>query len=737
MTRYTDEQQQVIATRQRHQRVVAVAGSGKTSTLLGQTAALLADGVPPRRLLVLMYNRSTQQDFLSRLRAVHHGPMPDVRTFHSLGFSIYRTLIQRGLLPPIQGDILGSGELEPRIWRWLQELASTGEQAQDILNNKRKWVEPALTFFERVKAGLEPPALVFKQLGLPGNAQLLVKTFERFEKWRKEAQRITFSDMLYDPVNLFSQRADLAVQFANHLDHIIVDEYQDINANQQFLLEILAGERATVTVVGDPDQTIYEFRGSDPSFMLHHFPTQFPDSAVHTLSHTFRYGPQVALAANHLIQHNLGRQPILTCAHSGTPDTALQLHRTDDDTTLIMTWLQQSTHAATDIAVLFRLWAQAARMELQLLTQNIPFQLETERGVLQRSELQPLLLLLSIASGRFAQQNKAERAQGWLTLLTQPYPKIQRDILKQMAQRLASGKHELYKHFMAQLPPKCSHWQQEQLALRGNVIQLAERPGTSAKQLISAWLNNTDYLNALVGNAFSAQQGDEQKETVQAFLHFLQQHDRTAAETDHWLQQLSAQRQTAQPKTGITLTSIHKAKGREWSIVFIPGLNRHFYPYRPEGDLRLPVDEESERRLLYVALTRGQREVHLSTPTAVDERSPFVPEMEIPLAQTLGQALRDPAQQTQNTLTLNIPLTKLAQQYVALTAPNVALRSSAETSATASSAPDGQQRVQHNHFGMGWLLRSEAKQLHIRFDDGKTRVFERDLVLPLLTFVTG
>src|SRR5690554_5217794 len=120
MSGFTPEQARVIAARQQHSRVIAVAGSGKTSTLIGQAEALLADGVPPRRLLVLMYNRSAQQDFLHRLRARNKGPWPDVRTFHSLGLSIYRTLIQRGLLPAFQGDILSDGELEPRIWRWLQ-----------------------------------------------------------------------------------------------------------------------------------------------------------------------------------------------------------------------------------------------------------------------------------------------------------------------------------------------------------------------------------------------------------------------------------------------------------------------------------------------------------------------------------------------------------------------------------------------------------------------------------------
>ncbi len=620
----------MVGHRREHQRVIAVAGSGKTATLMAQADALLADGVSPRRLLILMYNRTAREDFLQRFRPRQPGPLPDIRTFHALGLSIYRTLVNQGHLPAWQGDILSDRELEPRIWHWLQELATSGDQAQDIQTNRRKWVEPAMTFIERVKAGLAPPEVVFERLDLSLQARPFIRLFEKLESWRREQRRITFADMIYDPVRLLADRPEVAAGFANHLDHVVVDEFQDINACQHALLEAIAGDRATVTIVGDPDQTIYEFRGSDPGFMLHHFPQRYPEAGTRTLSASFRYGPQLAQTANRLISHNRQREPVQTRASEQSPETRVYLRTTGDEVALISGLLRDwgAQGGLQDVAILHRLWAQAGRLELQLLTDRVPFALEHGGSVLQRSELKPLLALLRLAAGELGSAPPERRFDLWHCLLTQPFPRIQRRMLRQVAQTVAQSELPPYRALMASLPDRLSWWQQDQLALRADVIRLTEQSGVPASRLLANWLNQTDYLNSFDDSAFSAQQADEQKETVRGFLTFLRQHDRPAAEVMPWLHELMARRQSAgNTSPAVCLTSLHKAKGREWSKVIIPGLNRHFYPYRPEGHLRLPVDAEGERRLLYVGITRAMHELHLLTPTEQSERSDMVAEL--------------------------------------------------------------------------------------------------------------
>ncbi len=176
----TPEQQQVIHHPGGHARVVAVAGAGKTTTLTHFIAQRLAQGVSPRRMLVLMYNRAARVDFERKLgQLLAQQPLPEVRTFHSLGLRIYQRLISDGVLPPFQGKPLSDGEAEPVVWRFLQQLADD-ETRQDILSQRKKWVEPALGFIDLVKSGLASPTEVFESLELPPQCRIFIDLFDLF-----------------------------------------------------------------------------------------------------------------------------------------------------------------------------------------------------------------------------------------------------------------------------------------------------------------------------------------------------------------------------------------------------------------------------------------------------------------------------------------------------------------------------------------------------------------------------
>ena len=230
-----------------------------------------------------------------------------MRTFHALGYRILKRLVHDGDLPPVSFDLLGDAQVEPVVWRLLRAAAADEEQAEDILSRKKKWVEPALGYFELVKSSLASPAEVFESSGLPAQCRLFIEVFEQFEQWRADQRRLTFADLLYDPVRCLHANPDIAARFAGHMAEILVDEYQDINPIQQRLLEILHGGRGQVMVVGDPDQTIYEFRGSEPSLLTESFQQRFEAPQDYQLSWTFRYGHQLSLLANHLIQAGADR----------------------------------------------------------------------------------------------------------------------------------------------------------------------------------------------------------------------------------------------------------------------------------------------------------------------------------------------------------------------------------------------------------------------------------------------
>jgi DNA helicase-2/ATP-dependent DNA helicase PcrA len=803
----TPEQIAVTQHREGHAKVIAVAGAGKTTTLLHLIVNRINDGTDPKRILVLMYNRSTQRDFQKRLQ--HLCPqnthasipghdtatvvMPEIRTFHSLGLRIYKRLIQQGLLPPFQEKLISSAEMEQQLWRLLQQLADK-ETKQDILDNKKKWIEPALAFIERVKSGLQSPEAVFSEMGLPTKCRLFLQAFAAFEQWRKTHQRISYSDMLYDPCCLFLHRADIAEQFSGHMQYILVDEYQDINEIQQYLLDILLTKRGFLIAIGDPDQTIYEFRGSRPEYMLEEFDRRYAYTH-YTLSQTFRYGHALALSVNHLISHNHQREDILSTPATNLHETQLHIHSHTNyaKKTIEIIEAARSNTPLEDIAILNRLWAISAPIELALLQARLPYTLENTQSVLQRSELKTFILLFKIARGDTSQWNKDQKYRAFKTLLTTPFPKIKRDTLDQLSKKLADCKNDFGRNLNKLTPTHLSQWQRDQLEGRAGILISAEYGKRSAFELANKYLINTDFYNSLKESAFSAQQIEDKTATVRAFIQYLRSLDISAAMMIDHIAQLEQQRQQ-QDRPGVCLSSIHKAKGLEWPVVIIPALNDQYYPFLPEKEFAGKSNEESERRLLYVAMTRTINTLHMIKPEddgqSADTVSPFVQQAAPKLSQFVTkkiQALQDsiaePGARYQGSLN-NKPLTEVSstnienskndenatrQQVITLPYKNVRIAQrylkqaniplrleginrylTQEPSQIAGNehnkpnlAGDKKAAIQpsssrafiHDSLGPGQLVSENNKQWQVRLADGSTKILIKSAASPYIIWM--
>ena len=676
MSALTPEQLSIVHHQQGHARVIAVAGAGKTTTLVYFIQQRLLAGSNPKRMLVLMYNKAAQTDFQIKLQQVisqpnvhsqqHFGSLPDVRTFHALGFKIYHRLISEGHLPGIQQDLISAGEMDGVVWRLLQQVATSQgleDTRQDILSQRKKWVEPAVSFIDLVKSDLLSPADMFDESELPPQCKIFIETFERFEQWRKEHNRITFSDMLYDPCVLFKQRPEIAEQFSGHMEWILVDEYQDINGIQQFLLQVLYGNggyqgNGQVMVIGDADQTIYEFRGSKPEYITKEFekafnsPVQLDGTQItHTsyqLPHTFRYGHKLSLLANQVIGENQDRENVLCLSHPTTPNTRIHLQHNSDYSQQVLILLNEiaQQRPLEDVAILNRLWGISAPIELALLQADMPYQLDHSQTVLDRFELEVFWILFEIASDNFQQRNRRQRKAAWLTLLTQPFPKVKRALLEDMAENISQHNSDLSQALWDAIPKDISKWQRQQLEDRGQVIEAAEMASTElpesktasklegqldakpshtkkrelkAWQLVQQYINATDLYEGIKDSAFSAQQIEDRSETIKAFVSFLRVTNKPANQIYDYLQELR-QRHKNKQSSGVRITSIHKAKGLEWPVVIIPALSARYYPYEAEGTFTTKSSEESERRLFYVAMTRAKEDLYLIAPPAWNEK---------------------------------------------------------------------------------------------------------------------
>lgn len=247
----TDEQQAIVTAGYEHSVITAVAGSGKTSTLAWRIRYLLQQGHDPDRMLVLMFNRSARVDFERKLRDVTRNlglATPEIRTYHALGLRLYKRFVREGYLPGFSDKILTEQEISYQSWLLTRRLAPD-DLADEIRRNKKDFVETATGFIDRVKTTLSPAEVVFEELGYADKHRYLIDLFHSFEQWRKGQGRISYADMLYEPVMAIHQNPPLQRLVSNKMDLILVDEYQDTNEIQHLLLRYVAGDRDRKSVV--------------------------------------------------------------------------------------------------------------------------------------------------------------------------------------------------------------------------------------------------------------------------------------------------------------------------------------------------------------------------------------------------------------------------------------------------------------------------------------------------------
>lgn len=729
---YTAEQQAIINHAGGHARIIAVAGSGKTQTLTAYVQRRLELGVSPKRLLVLMYNKAAQLDFERRLTGVGLSrKRPDVRTFHSLGYRICQTLMKQGDMPAFNRNLLSDSEIEPVVWRLLRELADESV-AEDVLSKKKKWVEPAMSFFELVKSSLAAPEVVFEQTGLPSQCQFYIEAFHHFEDWRAQQKRLTFSDLIYEPVQRFIIEPRLAQQFAGHMDEIIVDEYQDINPVQQYLVDVLRGDRAQLMVVGDPDQTIYEFRGSKPSLLTTELTNKLANVTDYHLSHTFRFGDSVSLLANQVIAANYDdKHPRTLCySHESTPNTNVQLKAVKDSASAALEQVQlwSKTRPLTDIAVINRLWANSARLELLLLAAGVSYRMDNQQTVLERYELRPFRVLFQLASGQAYEWDKRTRRAAWQALLTQPFMKVKKAVIDDVLATVIQCSGKWGVALRNAVPDSLSRYQSDLLFERARIIDKAERAQAPAADVVHGWIQATDYFAAIKDNAFSAAQVEDQIATVRAFAQFVRQVKWPLVSAAEQLAILASQK-VDDETPAVLITSIHKSKGREWPCVIIPELNDRFYPYQSEGEFTREASIQSERRLLYVAITRAAQQLVVLVPS-VDADVPtsqLMPDAFISGLAAFLQQVTEPAE----AFCLPSAMHKQSvQQYADFKKLGVVTWQT-QSASNADKLVDS--TVRHPNLGVGQVLRVSEKRIVIRFlKDGKEREFERAIVMPLL-----
>jgi DNA helicase-2/ATP-dependent DNA helicase PcrA len=443
-----------------------------------------------------------------------------------------------------------------------------------------------------------------------------IKTaYHSYETLRKERRIRFFEDLIYDILPILKAETDW---LENHFDHILVDEYQDINRSQQRLLKALAGSRAKVMVVGDPDQCVYEWRGSRPDFIVELFEKEFGDVRRYHLSKTFRFGHRISLLANACIRHNEKRLKTTCLSARGTPLTEIA-HRMSDNSAhavlAILKEIRSSGIALSEVSLLVRAYGHAVGVELMLLLEGIAYSHGSQKKLWDREEVQMLACFLSLAwCGNFQAIEFSHRQSAFRTFLRLSKLYLKKSELDICAKAVIDEHVEwdvalqLSAAKALKDDPKKLAKLENQITLWKNLRYESEVVGNAYQTL--AHIQHSCQIETLWEEAASRHKdANDKKRSFQSLMSCIQGMNITSEE----LLDLFFKSPSGDNEDALMITSIHKAKGLEWRAVIVLGLAEGEFPVANDHE-QSQSELEEERRLFYVAITRSKEKLYLISP---------------------------------------------------------------------------------------------------------------------------
>ncbi len=596
--------------------VVAGAGSGKTRTVVHRIAYLLrTHEVLPQQVLAVTFTNKAASELKERVLELIGPPARElwVATFHGACLRVLRTFGERvGLVPGFaiydDGDQLDLLKELLRTVRGLEEanpraLRGAIDRAKSNLWTPERFEHEATALYGRDVGGLP--------------IELVAEVFGRYEARLRQSNAVDFNDILGRTVQLFGEAPDVLDLVQQRAVFIHVDEYQDTNPAQYELTRLLAEKYRNLMAVGDPDQGIYSFRSADIRNILD-FQRDYDDANVYRLELNYRSAGSVLRIANALISHNVGRLEKDLRATRGEGDP-VRLYRANDhraEADFVARTVER-VHGAglrlSDCAVLYRTNAQSRVLEESLRRAGLPAVIVGGVGFYERREVKDALAYARAAL------NAADDV-AWRRVLNRP----KRGIGQTSEQGLTAyaQRHGLRFADALRAAPE---------ALKGTpavgriadfvalMDDLAEAADTlAASQFLKAVLDQSGYLQALKdeGGHESLARLENLDELVSAvseweaeaggsIADFLDEAALMTSVDDRAIEAVNDE----VPDDAVTLMTLHNAKGLEFPVVFLVGLEEQLLPHRSStGSLQ---DIEEERRLLYVGITRAQEQLYL------------------------------------------------------------------------------------------------------------------------------
>ncbi len=585
--------------------VFAGAGSGKTRVITFRVAQLIAaHDVAPWRILAVTFTNKAAGEMRERLLGLlgDQGAAVHVGTFHA---TCARLLRRYGESSGVSKDftIYDDQDQQALVKRVLRDLG---------LDEKRYQPKAMAGRINRAKQEVQGP----EDIETPDAwSEVVHRVYATYEERLRQANALDFGDLIYRTVRALETDELFRDAVVGRFAHVLVDEFQDTNHAQFRLVRVLSEGHRNLCVVGDDDQSIYRWRGADRRNILD-FRSSFPDATLVKLEQNYRSTQRILRASNAVIARNTDREPKVLWTDNPEGDAILVVRTMDerDEARLVLRGIRELSSQGqrfSDVAVFYRTHAQSRVIEEALRSANIGYRIVGGMRFYDRAEVKDLLAYLRLMTNPADDMsllriiNTPTRGIGKTTInslldLSAQYGQSLTDLLDDDAALAQFGRG----------PRKRLE------AFRALMTSLRELPGSGAPlgEVGAELVNQSGYADMLQHD--DTPEADARLQNVQELVASMDefQSERSESTLAEFLENVTLQTSADEQVGGdrVTLMTVHAAKGLEFPVVMVTGLEEQVFPFKGIDPWEDPEELEEERRLAYVAFTRAKQRLVLS-----------------------------------------------------------------------------------------------------------------------------
>ncbi|MBF0458918.1 MAG: ATP-dependent helicase [Nitrospirae bacterium] len=586
--------------------VLAGAGTGKTRTLTYRVAWLVENGVNPSDILLLTFTNKASKEMMRRAASLIGADVATLwgGTFHHIGNLILKR--HAGVIGYRDGfSILDRTDTKDLFDTCRTSVAAAHKDAQLL---PKASVVADLHSYARNTSTAQSKVIADRFPVLEENAKLILDVIALYERKKRELNLVDFDDILQNLVVLLKDHEDVREYYSRRFRHVLVDEYQDTNTLQAEVVALLSSYHRNIMAVGDDAQSIFSFRGANFENILN-FQKSYPDARIFKLTTNYRSTPQILNAANSAIAANRRQFPkdLVSVREAGELPALVPLDDTRHQALFVASKIKDAIDegaSLSGIAVLYRSHYQSMEVQMELTRLGIPYDVRSGMKFFEQAHIKDIL--------------------AYLRIISNPSDEISWKRLLKMLPGVGNATAEKIWRYLLALPNETPL---DRVSTAGKIA-----PKKSAERF-AAFIKCIEELmkiNLPSDSIDTALRGSYEKHLFLTFpdaenrLRDLTQLSEYAVRynsTDVFLSEMAIQG-AEQPMAAVNedsdehvvLSSVHQAKGLEWKTVFIIGLNDGQFPsikFGKFGKSGNNWDEEEERRLFYVALTRAKDELYL------------------------------------------------------------------------------------------------------------------------------